>query len=204
MARTTRFTLLAMMLLSAASADAQRRPRRPPRHPTADAGAPQGAVPPQSTAPELVSVSVPEADSHLRQIRVYLFTPPAGATGYGLGQLGPGAARVWALLPSCRPPNPDDPREQCPIDRVIFEAEGGAGVHTMDPQGLAPGAESRRVQSFAVPAGVRRVTIKVMGLQARVRYEATVDVDRLVDLVAPTGTATPNGFAFDLTRYPAR
>ena len=120
--------------------------------------------------------SVAEADTHLRQIRVYLFTPPAGATAYGLGQLGPGVARVWALLPSCRPPNPDDPREPCPVDRVIFEAVGGGTVHSMDPQGLAPGAEPRRVQSFSIPEGTRRVNIKVMGLQARVRYEATVDV----------------------------
>ena len=203
MARTTRSTLLAMMLLAAASADAQRRPRRAPRRaPAADAGAP--ATPPAAAAPELVSVSVAEADTHLRQIRVYLFTPPAGATGYGLGQLGPGRQRVWALLPSCRPPNPDDPREPCPVDRVIFEAVGGGTVHSMDPQGLAPGAESRRVQSFSIPEGTRRVNIKVMGLQARVRYEATVDVERLVDLTAPQGSATPNGFAFDLARYPAR
>lgn len=201
MARTTRSTLLAMMLLSAAGADAQRRPRRPPRH-APDAGAP--AAPPTATAPELVSVPVAEAETALRQIRVYLFTPPAGATGYGLGQLGPGTARVWALLPSCRPPNPDDPRDPCPIDRVIMEAVGGGTVHSMDPQGLAPGAESRRVQSFSIPEGTRRVNIKVMGLQARVRYEATVEVERLSDLVAPQGSATPNGFAFDLARYPAR
>jgi hypothetical protein len=201
MAATTRLTLLAMMLLSASAADGQRRPPRPAR-PAADAGV-AAAAPPASAAPELISVSVAEADTHLRQMRVYLFTPPAGATAYGLGSLGDGA-RVWALLPSCRPPNPDDPRDPCPIDRVVLEAEGGGSVHAMDPQGLAPGAESRRVQSFAVPAGIRRVHIKVMGLQARVRYEATVDVERLVDLVAPQGSATPNGFAFDLARYPAR
>jgi hypothetical protein len=204
MARLTRFILLATMLLSVATAAAQRRPRRPSSRPSTPAANPQNPAPPPPTVgPELVSVSVAEADSHMRQLRVYLFTPPAGATAYGLGQLGAGA-RVWALLPSCRPPNPDDPREQCPVDRVIIEGEGGASVHSMDPQGLAPGAESRRVQSFAVPTGVRRVTIKVMGLQARVRYEATVDVERLVDLVAPQGSATPNGFAFELTRYPAR
>ena len=42
------------------------------------------------------------------KMRVWLFNPPAGATGYGLGQLGDGK-RVWALLPSCRPPQADDP-----------------------------------------------------------------------------------------------
>jgi len=204
MAATTRLTLLAMMLLSASAADGQRRSPRParPARPAADAGV-AAAAPPANAAPELISVSVAEADTHLRQMRVYLFTPPAGATAYGLASLGDGA-RVWALLPSCRPPNPDDPRDPCPIDRVVFEAEGGGSVHAMDPRGLAPGAESRRVQSFAVPSGIRRVHIKVMGLQARVRYEATVDVERLVDLVAPQGSATTDGFAFELARYPAR
>jgi hypothetical protein len=205
MARTLRFSLLATLFLAVTPLRAQRRPRRPPprTQTVVDASAPPSPAVP--AAPELVSVPVALADTHLRQMRVYLFTPPSGATGYGLGQLGPGVARVWALLPSCRPPSPDDPRDPCPIDRVILEGEGNEGrVYTMDPQGIAPGADARRVQSFSVPAGVRRVRIKVMGPQARVRYEAMVDVERLVDLPAPQGTSTPAGFAFDLARYPAR
>ena len=157
----------------------------------------------QSTAQQISE----DVDRMMRQMRVWLFTPPAGATAYGLGRIAEGGgARVWALLPSCRQANPDDPRDPCPVDRVIITSEdnNGASVQSMDPQGLAPGAEARRVQSFVVPSGVRRVHVKLMALNNRVRYEAIVDVERLQDLPPPQGAPSANGFNFELTQYPAR
>jgi len=58
--------------------------------------------------------------------RVFLFTPPAGSGAYGIGTLGEGH-RVWALLPSCRQPNPDDPRDPCPVGHVTMEIITGNG-----------------------------------------------------------------------------
>lgn len=206
--KSPRALAIVSVLLLAGEALAQRRPRRAPRRPpavSADAGAaPSPAPPPAPSAPELISVPIADVDRMLRQMRVWLFTPPAGSTAYGLGQLGAGSSRVWALLPSCRAPDPVDPRDPCPVDRITMEAEGGGSVHAMDPVGLAPGADARRVQSFVVPPGVRRIHIRVMGLRAAMRYEATVDVERLVDLPPPTGSPTATGFAFDLARYPSR
>jgi hypothetical protein len=204
MVRTlARTTVLAMVCLAALSAQAQPRTpaRRPPRR-AADAGAP--TAPPSSGA-ELISVPVADIDTMLRQMRVWLFNPPPGATGYGLSPR-PDARGLWALLPSCRPRQADDPRDPCPIDRVVIEAvgDGGASVTNMDPLGVAPGAESRRVQSFVVPASVGRVRVRIMGLNNAVRYEAVVNADRLVELPAPAGNATPGGFSFTLAQYPAR
>lgn len=168
-----------------------------------DAGA---VLAPPSLGPELISVPVADIDRMMRQMRVWLFTPPASSTSFGLAGAGSGR-RVWALLPSCRQRQQDDPRDPCPVDRVIFEAvgsEGGVSVSNLDPVGLAPGAESRRVQSFVVPAGVPRVRVRLMALNAQVRYEAVVDADRLAELPAPTGTDSLSGFRFELAQYPAR
>ncbi len=194
---------LAASLLALGALAQPRRPRRTrvQRTPTVDASAPT-----QNLGPELISVPVADIDRMMRQMRVWLFNPPAGASGFGLSQMGAGR-RLWVLLPSCRQPNPDDPRDPCPVDRVIIEAvgaEGGASVNGMDPVGVAPSSESRRVQSFVVPAGVPRVRVKLMALRAQVRYEAVVDADRLVELPAPVGNSGPGGFSFDLSQYPAR
>lgn len=195
----TVFLAASLVALGAFAQPRRTRRQRPPRIPDA------AAVAPVSQGPELVSVPVADIDRMMRQMRVWLFTPPASSTSFGLSGAGTGR-RVWALLPSCRPRNPDDPRDPCPVDRVIFEAvgaEGGVAVSNIDPVGLAPGAESRRVQSFIVPAGVPRVRVRLMALNARVRYEAVVDADRLGELPAPTGADSPGGFRFDLAQYPA-
>ncbi|MBK6529770.1 MAG: hypothetical protein IPF99_09250 [Deltaproteobacteria bacterium] len=65
-------------------------------------------------------------------------------------------------------------------------------------------ADGRRVQSFVVEPSAPRVRLRVLGPANRVRYEAVVEADRLVDLGLPEGSAAPDGFTFDLTRYPAR
>ena len=196
-------TVFAMVCLASLSAGAQPRrgARRAPRA-AADAGAP---VAPQTSGAELISVPVADIDTMLRQMRVWLFNPPAGATGYGLSPR-PDARGLWALLPSCRPRQADDPRDPCPIDRVVVEAvgNGGPSVTNMDPLGVAPGADARRVQSFVVPAGVGRVRVRIMGLNNAVRYEAVVDANRLVELPTPAGSVAPGGFAFTLAQYPAR
>lgn len=192
--------------LLALGAFAQPRRARSGRGRGPSVAAVDASVPVQNLAPELISVPVADIDRMMRQMRVWLFTPPPGATNFGLSQMT-GGRRVWALLPSCRPRNPDDPRDPCPVDRVIFEAldaQGGVAVSSADPIGVAPGAESRRVQSFVVPAGVPRVRVRLMALNAQVRYEAVVDADRLGELPAPTGTQGPGGFTFDLMAYPAR
>jgi hypothetical protein len=153
---------------------------------------------------ETISVPVTDVDHMMRQMRVWLFTPPAGASGYGVGA-GTGR-RVWALLPSCRHANPDDPRPPCPVDRVIIEPvpSGQVSVSSNDPVGLQPNEGSRRVQGFTVPTGVPRVRVKIMGLNNVVRYDAVVDASNLGELPAPQGSPTANGFNFDLTQYPAR
>lgn len=198
LARTTVFAVVSLISLGAL-AQPRRAARRPSRA-AVDAGV---AAP--STGAELISVPVADIDTMLRQMRVWLFNPPPGATGYGLGPRSD-ARGLWALLPSCRPRQADDPRDPCPIDRVVIEAVGasGASVTNMDPLGLAPGAESRRVQSFVVPSAVGRVRVRIMGLNNTVRYEAVVDADRLVELPAPAGTPTAGGFNFALPQYPAR
>lgn len=205
-----RWALATAALLTAAEAAAQARPRQPRRHartpPAADANNNGVAAAPSGSA-EHISVPVADVDRMMRQMRVWLFAPPAGATAYGLGQLGAGT-RVWALLPSCRTgQDPHDPRDPCPVDRVVVQAEGpasGPQAQSMDPVGLAPGAESRRVQSFVIPANVARVHIRLMGLNNRVRYEALVDVARLTDLPSPAGAPSAGGFTFDLSQYPSR
>jgi hypothetical protein len=201
-----RVALLALAVVVALPALSQpRRTRTRRRGPDAGtASAPVVVVPPPSATPELISVPVADIDRMLRQMRVWLFNPPASATGYGLGQLGSGQ-RLWALLPSCRPPNPDDPRDPCAVDRVVLEAVGSnLGVQSLDPVGLTTAPDARRVQSFVIPSGVARVRIKVMALRAQVRYEAVVDVPRLAELPAPAGSPAGDRFNFDLSGYPAR
>lgn len=157
-----------------------------------------------SAPAESVSAPVAHVDGMLRRMRVWLFMAPAGATAFGIGNLGQGY-RLWALLPSCRPADPNDPRDPCPVDRVVMESVGSNdSVRSMDPTGIAPGAEARRVQSFVVPQNMSRVRIKLMGPNARVRYEAIVEAVRLVDLPAPAGNPSGATFNFDFTQYPAR
>ncbi len=152
---------------------------------------------------EVIPVPVSNVDGMLRRMRVFLFNAPAASSAYGLGGLGQGR-RIWALLPSCRPANPDDPREQCPVDRVSFEAVIRGNVGSTSPTFLGGAPDGRRVQSYVVEANVPRVRIRVVGPASRIRYEAVVEAEHLADLPSPEGAPSADGFAFDLTAYPAR
>src|SRR3954470_21425724 len=83
-------------MLLASQAQAQR---------TSRGGAGAGPVAPALSAP-VQTIPLAEANTMLLRQRVFLFTPPVGSQAYGIDRLGPGY-RVWALLPSCRAPNPD-------------------------------------------------------------------------------------------------
>lgn len=211
--------LAALLSLGAAPALAQRRPPRP-RRPTAAAVAARPgsvAVAPPTVATteatpqarptldlgEVIPVPVSAVDGMLRRMRVYLFIAPPGSSAFGIGALGQGR-RLWALLPSCRTTNPDDDREPCPVDRVTLEAVIRGNVNSGTPTFLGGVADARRVQSFVVEPSAPRVRLRVLGPNNRVRYEAVVEADRLADLQPPEGNPTPDGFSFDLTRYPAR
>jgi hypothetical protein len=211
--------LAALLSLGAAPALAQRRPHRP-RRPTAAAVAARPgsvAVAPPTVATteatpqarpnldlgEVIPVPVSAVDGMLRRMRVYLFIAPPGSSAFGIGALGQGQ-RLWALLPSCRTTNPDDDREPCPVDRVTLEAVIRGNVNSGTPTFLGGVADARRVQSFVVEPSAPRVRLRVLGPNNRVRYEAVVEADRLADLQPPEGNPAPDGFSFDLTRYPAR
>jgi hypothetical protein len=198
----------ALLCLSAAAAQ-RRRPRRARTPHTAvvpPAVAPVGPAPaasPTLDLGEVIPVPVSAVDGMLRRMRVFVFIAPSTSSAFGLGALGQGR-RLWALLPSCRATNPDDDREPCPVDRVTVEAVIRGNVNAGTPTFLGGVADGRRVQSFVVEASAPRVRLRVLGPSNTVRYEAVVESDRLADLSAPEGSPTPDGFDFDLTRYPAR
>lgn len=196
-------SLAAAMVLCATTEALAQRQGRTPRTPPAPV-APQ--IPPNSTFDpnEVISVDVTQVDGMLRRMRVYVLQAAPNDDSYGLARLGPGR-RFWALLPSCRERNDEDSREPCPVERVVLEAVGRGNVSGTDPQNLDPrAADSRRAQGFVVADGTPRVRIKVIGSNARVRYEAVVEAPRLADLQPPQGAAQNGRFEFDLTQYPAR
>ena len=181
---------------------------RSTRHRRSSAASPPAAA--AGTAPrpsldlgEVIPVPVSAVDGMLRRMRVFLFTAPPSSAAYGLGALGQGQ-RLWALLPSCRTTNPDDDREPCPVDRVTVEAVIRGNVNAGTPTFLGGAADGRRVQSFVVEPSAPRVRLRVLGPGNRIRYEAVVESERLADLAPPEGAPSADGFAFDLTRYPAR
>ncbi len=160
------------------------------------------ATPPPDQS-RLITIPCVEAGHMLNRMRVWIFSPPAGATAYGLGGLGEGR-RLWALLPGCREPNPDDPRDQCPVGRVTIEIAGGGGqVAATEPQTVSSNPGSRRVQSFVVPTSAQAVRIKVQRRDGAVRYEAAVEAGQLYNFPAPQGAPGENGFAFELSAYPS-
>lgn len=196
-------SLIAAMVLCATTEALAQRHSRTPRTPPAPV-APQ--IPPNSTFDpnEVISVDVSQVNGMLRRMRVYLFQATTGDDSYGLAALGPGQ-RFWALLPSCRERNDEDNREPCPVERVVLEAVGRGNVSGNSPQNLDPRApDPRRAQGFVVAPGTTRVRIKVVGANARVRYEAVVEAERLVDLSPPQGAVQNGRFEFDFTQYPAR
>lgn len=173
---------------------AQHRPRPP--------HAPAPPPPPPPPTAEVIAVPVADVDGMLRRMRIYLFEPPAGSTAFGI-TVPAGGHALWILLPSCRPANPDDPRDQCLTERVTFEAVSGGGVTSGDPQPLSNAPDARRVQPVTVNAGVTRIRIRVMNSRNQSRYEAVIDAAGLPDLVPPQGEPRGNSFSFDLTQYPA-
>ncbi|MBL8679806.1 MAG: hypothetical protein JNK05_11600 [Myxococcales bacterium] len=200
--KTTRgATILALCMAAAAtSQDASAQRRRPPPRGRADAGV---AVAPSGNEHRFIAIPVVEASSMFQRQRVWLFTPPAGATAFGINTLGQGD-RVWALLPSCRQPNPDDPRDPCPVGRVTIEVITGSGeVQSVGPTDVATTPNSRRVMSFVIPASADVIRMKILKNDGTMRYEAAVHRAQLVNLPAPEGRAQGSSFAFDLTRYPS-
>jgi hypothetical protein len=192
-------TALAVLVAVASMGPAASAQRRRPSRSRADAGV--VAAPPQES--RTIAIPVAEASSMLQHMRVWLFTPPAGSTAFGLDSLGQGD-RIWALLPSCRAPNPDDPRDPCPVGRVTIEVLTGSGqVQTYGPVDVVPQPNARRVQSFVIPPTAEIIRIKLLRNDGTLRYEAAVHRQQLGNLPAPEGTARGNSFSFDLTRYPA-
>ena len=204
-------------------ADAQSRHHRGTAHP-ADAGAATapgasgtapGAPGASGTAPghtgaapghamRVIPIPVLEVNAMMQRQRVWMFTPPPGQGAFGLGSLGDGR-RVWVLLPSCRRPNPDDPRDPCPVMRAAMELVTGSGtVTSVGPLTVGPTPDSRRVQSFVIPAGVEQVRVKLLRQNNSVRYEAVFEASGLTNLPLPEGRPQgPDRFVFNLQRYPS-
>lgn len=193
-------TILGMLLGSTANAQPSRRRRvRGSPAVTASTSSVQ-----QNEVPQVASIPVLEAYGMAQRMRVWLFTPPPGVNAWGLSELGSGH-RLWALLPSCRQPRPDDPRDPCPIGRVAIEVLRGSGqVQSTEPRTLTSSPDARRVQAFVVPTTVEQVRIKILRRDESVRWQAAVDVSELGQLPVPEGTVGgPGGFNFALVRYPA-
>jgi hypothetical protein len=143
-----------------------------------------------------------DAYNMFQRLRVWIFTPPEGATQFGIGGLGQGA-RVWALLPSCQSSR-EDGRDPCPVDRVSIEVITGNGsVQSVGPTELGTTPGGRRVMSFVVPMSVEIARLKIIKNDGSVRYEAAVHTAALHNLPNPEGRAQGTSWAFDLTRYPA-
>lgn len=139
----------------------------------------------------------------MNRLRVYPFLPPQGATAFGLSTLAAGQ-HLWVLLPSCREPDPDGPREPCPVGRVTVETMAGTGVvaSTEPMPAVAGQAQGRRVQSFSIPPTVTQVRVKILRRDDGVRYEVNLEVGQFSHFDHPEGTsAHPGEFAFDLARY---
>jgi hypothetical protein len=200
MKTSTGATILALwMAVTVMSDEARAQRRRPPR--IVDAGAP--VLAPGGNEHRFIAIPVVEASSMFQRQRVWLFTPPAGSTAFGINTLGPGD-RVWALLPSCRAPNPDDPRDPCPVGRVTIEVLTGSGqVQSVGPVDVVSAPNARRVMSFVIPTSADVIRMKILRNDGTMRYEAAVHREQLVNLPAPEGRAQGNTFVFDLARYPA-
>ncbi len=139
----------------------------------------------------------------MERMRVWLFTPPSNAGGYGMSTL-PAGRHVWALLPGCHQPNPDDPRDPCPVGNVSMEVVRGTGtVMSTEPQNVTSNPDSRRVQSFSIPESVEAVRIVLHRRDGAVRYEAAVDAAQVGNFPQPEGSPSGTGFNFTLASYPS-
>ena len=181
------FAALVALAPSAVTAVPRRRPPTPP-----------AAVAPP--APEIVPQNASEAAGMLRRFRIYLLRAPTGSTAFGALGAGP---QIWFVLPSCRPPQPDDPRDFCPIERLEVTAIHGSvtpGAMTTVMAGEIP----RRVQAFGLAEGTDLFRVRLIGQDGTARFEAVLPVSGLGELAAPAGAATGSGFAIDFAAYPGR
>ena len=188
------YALLAGMILSSLDASARPRPQRPTTRPTAVAQ-------PAPTAPQVVAQDVSSMTNMLRSLRIYVVRAPAGATDFGV--LGAGT-QFWFVLPSCRPPQPDDPRDFCPIDRLEVAALGTGSVHAGRMVTVMDGQIPRRVQAFVAEPGTDLVRVRLITPQEQVRYESVVTASSLAGLPTVAGGRTLRGFEIDFSQYPGR
>ncbi len=172
--------------------------RAPPRRPARRVPPPAPVAP--APAPELVPVGAADLQNTLRRMRIYVMSAPDGARS--LGALGSGA-QLWFLLPSCRPPSADDPRAQCPIDRVEVEGIDG-GVRAGAVVTVMAGEVPRRAQAFVLEPATAMVRVRLVGSEGAVRYEGVIAADEVRRLAAPQGRDRGDRFEFDFTVYPAR
>ena len=158
------------------------------------------APPSVPTGPEIVPQDPSETAGMLRRLRIYLLRAPSGSSAFGAVGEGP---QIWFVLPSCRPSQPDDPRDYCPIERLEVTAIHGA-VLAGPMTTVMDGAVPRRVQAFATAAGTDLLRVRLISPDGLTRFEAVVPVRGLGDLAAPAGRPTPTGFTIDFTQYPGR
>ena len=96
--------LAGLLALAPSPGGADPRPRPP---------SPPAVTPaPEPARPEIVPMSAAETAGMLRRLRIYMLRAPNASTAFGSLGAGP---QIWFVLPSCRPPQPDDPRDYCPI-----------------------------------------------------------------------------------------
>lgn len=196
MRRSIQSALFACALVFASvGASARPRPQRTPR-PTVTA---QPAPPPP--APQVVAQDVSSMVNMLRRLRIYVVRAPVGATDFGA--LGAGT-QFWFVLPSCRPAQPDDPRDYCPIDRLEVAALGTGSVHAGRMVTVLDGQIPRRVQAFVAEAGTSLVRVRLYTPQGQMRYESVVSASALGELPPVAGGRTLQGFEIDFTQYPGR
>lgn len=189
-----RSLLLAGALLMS-SANAYSRPGHTRRPVPADEQRPAPA------APEIVPYSLTDFLHTLQRQRIYLLRAPPHTSAFGLS--GPGT-HVWFLLPSCRPPDPNDARDACPIDRLQVESVDGAPVHAGAMMTVLHGHTPRRVQGFVLDDSVRMMRVRLVTSQGSVRFEGIVDAGQFEHLPVADGQPTPSGFSLQFSRYPAR
>ncbi|MFO0605548.1 MAG: hypothetical protein U0324_20370 [Polyangiales bacterium] len=196
MNRTRRFFLpLLGAALFAASVEA-----RPPRRAPVAPRTPVPTAPPP--APMLVPADVTTMQSNLRRLWIYVLYGPEQSRAFGAEGAG---ARVWFVLPSCRPQDVGDPVAACPIERIELEARGEGAVRAAPMTTVLDGEVPRRVQAFVVSPETRLLSVRLVNQRGVVRYEGVVEAPQLRELPRPEGAARPDGsFALDMARYPAR
>lgn len=171
-------------------------PRRPVRHVPPPPAAP--VAPPE---PEVVPTSAADLQNTLRRLRIYVMAAPDGARAFG--NLGAGT-QLWILLPSCRPQDPNDPRDACPIDRLEVTSVRGGGVRAGVMTTVMAGETPRRVQAFVVEDGTPMVRIRLITPQGAINYEGVIESSQIRYLPAPVGVDRDDRFVFDFSGYPAR